>query len=294
VRALSDANVANYLNQHFVSSYQKVGNFRIVNGQKQGGNVAGYFTLSDGRVLHVVAGPVDAATLLREARWVVETRKLAVLTSQGKDAKYKAAWGQAHAERLQAEQGIMVKFKPSARSYASASVRQNGVHHMGSAHTPQAQVHLLLANDPLIGIDKIYRTVFEKILKERISTRPVDGEIASRPAGQSSVASIRFRELPSNDFDGTDIQFGGEGEPTSEQKGAIDERTANRRLKLALALVDEAKKSESPTRQRPVGWDESKDPGRLISAARSHFREIAIAYPNTQAGKEARRMMQVE
>ena len=109
--ALSNVDVANYLNQHFVCSFQKVGNFRIVNGQKVGGNVASYFTLDDGSVLHVLAGPADANTMLREARWVVETRKLAIMTSHGNHDKYKAAWRKAHAERLQAEHGMMMNFK---------------------------------------------------------------------------------------------------------------------------------------------------------------------------------------
>ena len=34
--------------------------FKIVGGAKQGGNVATYFCAPDGRVLHVIAGPVDA------------------------------------------------------------------------------------------------------------------------------------------------------------------------------------------------------------------------------------------
>src|SRR5207253_3715095 len=69
---LANAEVGKYLNEFFVPSYQKVATFKIVDGQKQGGNVASYFCAPDGRVLHVVAGPVDAATLLREAKWVVE------------------------------------------------------------------------------------------------------------------------------------------------------------------------------------------------------------------------------
>ena len=75
MNALADPQVGKYLNEHFASAFQKVGTFRIVNGQKQGGNVASYFCAQDGRVLHVIAGPVDAQTLLREARWVVETVK---------------------------------------------------------------------------------------------------------------------------------------------------------------------------------------------------------------------------
>jgi len=83
VNALSSEEVGSYLNRYFVSSYQKVGTFQVVNGEKTGGNVASYFCLPDGSVLHVVAGPVDDATLLREARWVVETRKLAMTERKG-------------------------------------------------------------------------------------------------------------------------------------------------------------------------------------------------------------------
>ena len=65
MNALANEEVGKYFNENFVSSYQKVATFKIVDGQKQGGNVASYFCAPDGRVLHVVAGPVDAATLLR-------------------------------------------------------------------------------------------------------------------------------------------------------------------------------------------------------------------------------------
>ena len=53
MNALANPEVGKYLNEYFVSSFQKVGTFRIVNGQKQGGNVASYFCAPDGRVLHV-------------------------------------------------------------------------------------------------------------------------------------------------------------------------------------------------------------------------------------------------
>jgi hypothetical protein len=92
--------VGQYLNVHFVSSFQKVGTFRLVGGQKQGGNVVSYFCTAEGRVLHLMAGPVDAATLLREARWVVESWKLAKLQSKGNLAKLRTLIGAAHADRL--------------------------------------------------------------------------------------------------------------------------------------------------------------------------------------------------
>src|SRR5207244_4542154 len=106
-----------YLNENFSSSFQKVATFKVVNGQKQGGNVASYFCAPDGRVLHVVAGPVDAQTLLREARWVVETTKKAMDESKGVGAKFKAYSRTAHAERLRTEHGLVVEpvtFDPPA------------------------------------------------------------------------------------------------------------------------------------------------------------------------------------
>ena len=73
MNALANKEVGKYINEFFVSSFQKVATFRIVNKQKQGGNVAAYFCAPDGRVLHLIAGPVDAATFLAESKWVVET-----------------------------------------------------------------------------------------------------------------------------------------------------------------------------------------------------------------------------
>ena len=68
MNALSSEQVGNYLATHFISAFQKVGTFRIEAGQKQGGNVASYFVTGQGQVLHVLGGPVEAATFLREAR----------------------------------------------------------------------------------------------------------------------------------------------------------------------------------------------------------------------------------
>ena len=112
--ALNNAEVGKYLNEYFVSSYQKVATFKIVNGQKQGGNVAAYFCAPDGRVLHCVAGPVDAQTFLHEAKWTVETARACIKDSTGKDdkvngAKFKELFRKAHAEKLRTEVGIVVE-----------------------------------------------------------------------------------------------------------------------------------------------------------------------------------------
>jgi len=109
VNALANPEVGAYINKHFVSSFQKVATFRIVNGQKQGGNVASYFCAPDGRVLHCVAGPVDAQTMLREAKWVVEAATKAVEESKKQEIPFKVMFRKLHAERLRQEHGLVVE-----------------------------------------------------------------------------------------------------------------------------------------------------------------------------------------
>jgi hypothetical protein len=164
VNALTNQEVGEYLNENFVSTFQKVGAFRIVNGQKQGGNVASYFCTPEGRVLHLVVGAVDAPTLLREASWVVETWKMAQLVNQDEGAD--ALFGQAHADRLRQGHGVSAssEWAASAPDMDSALNRRLA---------PQGRVHLLLAEHPLVKIEKIYQLVFKNILNEQVSTSPV-------------------------------------------------------------------------------------------------------------------------
>lgn len=191
MNALADPEVGNYLNEHCVSCFQKVGTFRIVNGQKQGGNVASYFCLGDGSVLHVVAGPVNAATLLREAHWVVETRKMAIFESRNDPVAYREFFRRAHADRLKAEYGIgATASQPTgkqARSPVTLTSRSaSGIFSPGrqllvaqgsqGARRPldnQGKVHMLLAERALPKIEQVYKYVFENILNEKVSTLPV-------------------------------------------------------------------------------------------------------------------------
>ncbi len=219
MNALANDEVGKYLNENFVSSYQKVATFKIVDGQKQGGNVASYFCAPDGRVLHVVAGPVDAATLLREAKWVVETTKLAMKEAKDDGGKFKAFFRKAHAERLRVENGLAVEpvlFDPpvaqdpkSALTYDDPSGRPlapklppppiDGPDVTFRAKAEQAnkdaapgaalladrkggrwalnnagRVHLIMAAHCMTKIENVYGTVFENILGEKISTKPVE------------------------------------------------------------------------------------------------------------------------
>jgi hypothetical protein len=284
VRALANEEVANYLNQHFVASFQKVGNFQIVNGQKNGGNVASYFTLADGSVLHALAGPVEAGTFLREARWVVETRKLAIMTSHGDDAKLKACWSKAHAGRLRAEHGVMLTYKRKMRSGSSNYLDFDGIHQHGNG---QARVHYLLAKNPLVRIDQIYREVFEKILGEKVSTLPVEGETASQPRGSSSGTSIVFRTAQTKEPIVADADAADSIDPSTPPSTDGDERTAARRLRLAKTFMEDANNVKGPV----LDPRDPHDPDRLRLAAWSQFRKIAVDFPNTKAGKEARRLL---
>jgi hypothetical protein len=217
VNALASPEVGKFINENFVSSFQKVGTFRIVNGaQKQGGNVASYFCAPDGRVLHVVAGPVNAPTLLREAKWVVETTRKAMAEAKDDGAAFKAYFRKAHAERLRREHGLVVEpvtFDPpvaqdenSALTYRDPTGRplapvlppppidgpdvtfkyaQETAARAADARPVadkagrrwslgnQGRVHMLMAAHSLVKIDKVYGSVFEGILGEKVSTKPV-------------------------------------------------------------------------------------------------------------------------
>jgi hypothetical protein len=217
VNALNNEEVGKYINEYFVSSFQKVATFKIVDGQKQGGNVATYFCAPDGRVLNVVAGPVDAATMLREAKWTVETAKKAIEASKGDGAKFKEMIRKAHAQKLRDDFGIVVEpvtFDPpdeqdpnSALTYNDPTGRplapklppppidgpdvtlkdkQEAARSAAGALALPArrggrvwtnnvgQSHQLMAAHSMVKIEKVYGTVFENILGERISTKPVE------------------------------------------------------------------------------------------------------------------------
>jgi hypothetical protein len=215
VNALANPEVGKYLNEYFCSSFQKVATFRIVGAQKQGGNVASYFCAPDGRVLHLVAGPVDAQTLLREAKWVVETTQKAIKDSKGDGAKFKAAMRKAHSEKLRQENGLNVEpvtvdiaeqdpnsaltyndpsgrplapklppppiegpdvtFRAQAKAAAEGAAdavrdRRGGRWALGN----QGRVDMLLAAYSMAKIETIYGTVFENILGEKVTTKPVE------------------------------------------------------------------------------------------------------------------------
>jgi hypothetical protein len=177
VNALAKEEVGKYLKEQFVSTYQKVGTFRIAaGGQKQGGNVASYFCTPDGRVLHAIAGPVNSTVFLREARWVIETWKLAQLESQDDATLCKAFFRKAHLERLRQEHRVDSK-KLSLPGFEEPTLGLTAVLDRSKVGNrklqTQGRVHLLLASYPMVKLEQVYTAVFEKVLKQKTSTSPV-------------------------------------------------------------------------------------------------------------------------
>jgi hypothetical protein len=129
----------------------------------------------------VIAGPVNAATMLTEARWVVETWKLALLEKKADPPELCAFFAKAHADRLRQEHGLTVS---GCRQLPTASSGDLAVLLNEPANRKlgrQGQIHLLLAANSPLKIEQIYQLVFEKILGETVSTRPVVvAEAASR------------------------------------------------------------------------------------------------------------------
>ncbi|HEV3341906.1 MAG TPA: hypothetical protein VG125_16180, partial [Pirellulales bacterium] len=100
---------------------------------KNGGNVVSYFLTPRGGVINAVVGPVDAGTLLQEARWAVENYQRARNVSRN-------------------------------NLYTQASV-------IGLAHANLAgdRVHKLLAQNPLVGLPLIQQQIFEKLAGQQVS-----------------------------------------------------------------------------------------------------------------------------
>ena len=158
------------MNENFVSTHQKVGTFRIVNGQKQGGNVVCYFCRTDGTVLHAVAGPVNAATLLAEAHFAVELDKLARLHGAKSTLKNKLTIAEEHQKRVRLE----VK---GNRGEVDLVLNGFGMDDLFTAKfgalSAQGQVSALLMYRPLMQLDQFYPLVWERVLKQTQNVAPV-------------------------------------------------------------------------------------------------------------------------
>jgi hypothetical protein len=174
VNALASEKVGDYLNDHFYSASQKVGTFRIVNGQKQGGNVASYFCTPDGDVIHAIPGQVKADTFLREARWAVEAHKLAQTHSRGDPGAYRQFVRKAHHDRLRTDHRVALFDGHPPRDGIGLPPTEQVLQLPTVAGLRNAgKVHALLAVYPLPELTDLYPLVWEKVLNERVSLAPV-------------------------------------------------------------------------------------------------------------------------
>jgi hypothetical protein len=188
-----------------------------VKGPRGAGVVVSYFCAPDGRVLHAVAGAVDAATLRREAAWVVESVKNAIEECRATEATFKSVFRRLHAERLRRDYGLAVEpvtfdapepaqddpltwrdpsgrpiapplvpppiDGPDVRFRALAREAQDGIPDRRGcrwALGAQGRVHQLLAAHALVTLDRLYPTVLE-IAGERAVPGPVKSVLPSDP-----------------------------------------------------------------------------------------------------------------
>ena len=155
------------LNDNFVCTYRKVGTFQIINGQKVGGNVASYFCLADGSVLHAVAGRVDANKFLQEVRWASDTRKAAQLAAT--DLRTEKLSMTAYAKYIRKAQGERYHQEVHTRPGDRDTIPRD----MPRLASQQAKTHWLIAQRPLDRLEPISQIVWQQILNEKLSDLPV-------------------------------------------------------------------------------------------------------------------------
>ena len=140
--------------------------------------MASYFCLSDGTVVHAVAGPLDAKQFLREAKWAAEVRKLAVAEAGGDAVEVSRHDPQGTPERLAVEHDVA---DPAERAAADRRRRAAGASATTSVLLPAAASRRhtgtgspdLGPRYPLPKLSQLYPIVFEDVLKEKLSTLPV-------------------------------------------------------------------------------------------------------------------------
>lgn len=174
MNALADEKVGEFVGTHVVAAYKKVGTFRKDGDTKTGGNVATYFCLADETVVHVIPGPVDADTFLREARWAVDVAESAALEHPDDVDEQRAYLKLAHGLRYLTDRTGVV---PRSGKGASLTSRVNALmpkkEPRGEALLEQA--HWLLWSNPLPRLSNVYQTVWTDILNEPLTDLPVRG-----------------------------------------------------------------------------------------------------------------------
>jgi hypothetical protein len=201
--ALTNVELGTYLNKYCVAAFQRVPT------ANPGGAYVCYFCAPDGRVLHAVAGTVDAATMLAEAKWTIEASKKAIENSRATEVPFKALFRRAHADRLARNYGLVVEpvtfdapepaeddaliwrdptgrpvapplvvppvEGPDVRFAATAKQAKEGFpDRQGRCWSMNAQsrIHQALAAHALVKIEKLYPTILQSLMGWRLEDRP--------------------------------------------------------------------------------------------------------------------------
>jgi len=174
VNALADQKVGEFVGTHFTAAYKKVGTFRKDGDTKTGGNIATYFCLPNETVVHVIPGPVDAATFLREARWAVDVVESATLEHPDDADAQRTYIKAAHGLRFLGDRdGAVPRAGQGAGLAARVNERMPKEWPRGSATL--AQGHWLLWSNPLPPLASVYRVVWTDVLNEPLTDVPVRG-----------------------------------------------------------------------------------------------------------------------
>jgi hypothetical protein len=154
---LLDPDVAAAIQREFVCSHMKVGPSRHQNGRNTGSVVA-YFCLSNGKVLHAIAGPVQAEQFLRELDWLQETRKTAAAEYLRDRNRYAAVFKKAHTQRYFGMVGDD-PLNPVVNQLPKTPIGPDA----------RTKVHWLLGYQPLPELKDISRRIYADFLKESLT-----------------------------------------------------------------------------------------------------------------------------
>lgn len=227
--------------------------------QKNGGNVASYFCTPDGRVINAVSGPIDGAKLLKEAQWAVEAYRRSLASGESVGQSLAAA----HRDAL-------LDLPPESRG-----------------HSPDGQIHQLLAERPLPALNSVYRTIFEDVAGQRVdvdSTGLVGVQRAFEEAGAQKLPILLILHKEASDgavLSEWDAQLQRSGNEQSERLAKL----AAHYVLVVFPLRDVPALS-SQLHLRPFAAPDSKVPlfviarsdGRQLSAVTSWKRKDDLAY----------------
>ncbi len=173
VGALSDKTLGKFVNENFIATFQKVGTFKIIHGQKIGGNIVAYFLTPDKKVISAVGGPVPAQLLLKEARWAEGVWKTANegLDEKKEDEKMKL---RRMKDRIESEVKDRIKRDPGDKNYQYyykhtyyfEDILANKVPHV----IPVGLV--VMFKETIPQVEKVYERVFNAV-GEKVSDEEV-------------------------------------------------------------------------------------------------------------------------